>query len=183
MLQALTEFKRAVREQGLPVLEQVVTFPRLAEWLKVIVEDQLHYHQRNHHKLERAERKLLIITSLIFICAIFAVIVHLFELDVRMFHRPLKELLLFTASGPAFAAAVHGAGTRLGIVHRSALSADAAEELKTIQNELAGLLKEPASEQTWQRLRGLALRAADAMGRENTSWHGLVRRERDGLPA
>jgi hypothetical protein len=40
-----------------------------------------------------------------------------------------------------------------------------------------------APEEAWPKLRGLALEAADAMGEENLSWHGLVRRERDVLPA
>ena len=35
---------------------------------------------------------------------------------------------------------------------------------------------------TLRDVRRLAFAATDAMGRENTSWHGLVRRYRDELP-
>jgi hypothetical protein len=85
-------------------------------------------------------------------------------------------LLLVTAAGPAFAAALHGAGTRLGIVHRAALSLDVERELKVVQKALAKLIATPPIElEAWRE-------AATSMGRESTAWHGLVRRYRDELP-
>ena len=92
-------------------------------------------------------------------------------------------LLLFTAAGPAFAAALHGAGTRLGIVHRAALSRGIEKELRQIDSNLIKLIngthssKDPAAE-----VRALASAAAEAMGTENTSWHGLVRRYKEEVP-
>jgi hypothetical protein len=40
----------------------------------------------------------------------------------------------------------------------------------------------PPDDNAWSHVRHLAFEAAEAMGRENTSWHGLVRRYRDDLP-
>jgi hypothetical protein len=95
-----------------------------------------------------------------------------------------KWLLLLTAAGPAFAAALHGAGTRLGIVHRAALSLDMERDLKRIGISLKKLIDDlpPVEQDAWREVRRLAFEAANAMGQESTSWHGLVRRYRDELP-
>jgi hypothetical protein len=175
-LLALAEVKEVVRLQGLPALRST-SYEDGVKWLKLIVDDQTTYHRRNHIKLEFAEQRLLLIQTILFVLAMGAVIAHFFDFD-------WDGLLLFTASGPAFAAAFHGAGTRLGIVHRNALSETAEKELEAIQAQLEHISNNPLPpEEGWAEVRRLASDAADAMGRENTSWHGLVRRERDGLPA
>lgn len=88
-----------------------------------------------------------------------------------------------TAAGPAFAAALHGAGMRLGIVHRAALSREMKKRLKDISNALDALIRSgKTSPRAWQEVRELAYEAAEAMGAENSSWHHLVRRYRDELP-
>jgi hypothetical protein len=89
-----------------------------------------------------------------------------------------------TAAGPAAAAALHGAGTRLGIVHRAALSLDMERELKEIGGTLKKLIDSPPPVEldAWREVRRLAFEAATSMGRESSSWHGLVRRYRDELP-
>ena len=93
-----------------------------------------------------------------------------------------KYLLLVTAAGPAFAAAVHGIATRLGFVHRIQLSLDAERELSPILDELAKVIANAsAPEPTWIAVRKLAFRAAEAMGRETRSWHSQVRRQKDDL--
>ena len=99
------------------------------------------------------------------------------------FHGEATWSLVFTAGGPAFAAALHGIGTRLGIVHRAALSKDAADLLAGIEAKLDAVEKEPMSPtKYWQLVHGLAMEAAAAMSSENASWHTLVRRQRDDLP-
>ena len=92
-------------------------------------------------------------------------------------------LLLFTAAGPAFAAALHGAGTRLGIVHRAALSLEMEQTLQQIDANLIKLMNgtHPA-ENPEPRCGALLSRRHEAMGSENRSWHGLVRRYREELP-
>jgi hypothetical protein len=91
-------------------------------------------------------------------------------------------LLLFTAAGPAFAGAVHGLTTRLGFVHRIDLSREAEKEISLVHKELQNVIDHPASPgTTWNDVRKLAFRAAEAMGRENTSWHSQVRRQKDEL--
>lgn len=95
-----------------------------------------------------------------------------------------NSLLLWTAAGPAIPAALHSAATRLGIVHRIALSATAVQDLQVIDDALTDMTCCPhLTEKDWPAIRALTLRAAEAMGQENTSWHGLVRLQRDGLPA
>jgi hypothetical protein len=57
-------------------------------------------------------------------------------------------------------------------------------ELQEIADELADMTaRAELTEQHWPTIRALTLRAASVMGRENTSWHGLVRLQRDVLPA
>ena len=57
-------------------------------------------------------------------------------------------------------------------------------ELKQIGTALKKLIDNPPPVEldAWSELRRLAFQAANAMGRETTSWHGLVRRYRDELP-
>jgi hypothetical protein len=175
-LVALAQVKRIVRDQGLPRLDPAPTPARAARWLQCIIDDQTNYHHRNHHKLERAEGRLRFATQAFFVIAMIAVLVH--------FCSHARWLLLLTAAGPAAAAALHGAGTRLGIVHRAALSLDMERELKQIGAALKKLIDSPPPVEldAWREVRRLAFEAANAMGRESTSWHGLVRRYRDELP-
>jgi hypothetical protein len=178
---ALAQVKRVVRDQGLPELDDPSP-QRAATWLQLIVSDQLAYHHRNRHKLERAEARLRLVTQLIFALAFVAVVAQLIEV-LSGHHSHSRWPLLLTAAGPAFAAAFHGAGTRLGIVHRAALSEEMERELRSIDASLASFLSAPRdTPETWGEVRRLAYAAANAMGRENTSWHGLVRRYRDELP-
>ena len=98
------------------------------------------------------------------------------------FHDEPWWLLFVTAAGPAFAAALHGAGTRLGIVHRAALSLEVEAKLKEVDDALKVLIKKtpPCPDpEFWTELRKLTDSATKVMGGENTSWHGLVRRYRD----
>ena len=182
---ALTQVKRIVRDQGLPRRDPAVSPVQAAKWVHLIVADQVTYHHRNHHKLERAERTLLFLSQTIFLMAVVAVVAHLVAahfLVPRFLHEAPPWLLLFTAAAPAFAAALHGTGTRLGIVHRTALSAEAELELARIDRALTALIEAQPPTADWRDVRRLAFAATDAMGRENTSWHGLVRRYRDELP-
>jgi hypothetical protein len=180
-LLALAQVKRVVRDQGLPQLGPGFSPKQAAEWLHLIVSDQLEYHRRNHRKLERAEERLRRTTQVIFAIAGLGVVGHLIEVLVS--EHPHHEWLVLTAAGPAFAAALHGAGTRLGIVHRSALSEEVERELRSIDASLVEFLKAPKNTpEAWTEVRRIAYEAANAMGRENTSWHGLVRRYRDELP-
>jgi|HubBroStandDraft_1064217.scaffolds.fasta_scaffold00037_46 hypothetical protein len=171
-LQALAQVKRIVRDQGLPRLDPGFTPVQAAAWLGLIVADQRTYHRLNHLKLHHAERWLRGFSLLIFVAAILAVVTHFFD--------PKHWLLLVTAAAPAFAAAFFAAGTRLGIVHRTALSIEAERELAKVEAGIADLARGfPQDEAAWRELRRLASIAAEAMGRENTSWHSLVCRHRD----
>jgi hypothetical protein len=171
---ALAQVKRAVRDHGLPRVDPAWTPAQAAEWVRLIVGDQIAYHRNNHAKLEQAEFGLRLLTQSIFALAVVAVVAH--------FWSESRLLILATAALPAFAAAIHGTGTRLGIVHRAALSGDMEGSLTKIDEDLAKAAEATPSEEAWGTMRRLAFRAAEAMGGENTSWHGLVRRYRDDLP-
>jgi hypothetical protein len=178
---ALAQVKRAVRDQGLPRLNNDFNSKHAAKWVQLIVSDQLAYHRRNERKLEHAEKRLGRVTKAIFAVAVIAVVAHLIEVLTHLGHH--DWLLLFTAAGPALAAALHGAGTRMGIVHRAALSKAVERELEVIDDALKSFLEAPSdTREACSKMRRLAYEAANAMGRENTSWHGLVRRYRDELP-
>ena len=172
---ALMQVKRVVRDHGLPRREPSASPVDAAKWLHLIVADQIGYHHKNYHKLEHAEHRLLLLSQLIFLSAVVAVVAHFF-----LHHAPW--LILFTAAAPAFAAALHGTGTRLGIVHRTALSAEMERELARIDESLTGMIDADPPTANWRDVRRLAAAATETMGRENTSWHGLVRRYRDELP-
>jgi hypothetical protein len=175
---ALEEVKRVLRDHGLPRLAGPIRRSDAAKWLHCIVADQIAYHHRNHHLLDHAEKRLNVATSTLFFVALAAVIYHFIS------HK--DWLLLLTAAGPAFAAALHGAGTRLGIVHRAALSQEMEQELRQVDATLTELIADnhpdPDPAKPLAEVRHLAFRAATAMGSENISWHGLVRRYRDILP-
>lgn len=173
---ALVEVKRAVRDQGLPRLRPALEPSQAVAWLQLIVTDQIGYHRGNFRKLECAEARLGFVTQAFFFLAVVAVVAHF------TFHA--EYLLLFTAAGPAVAAALHGTGIRLGIVHRAKLSRNVEKELIEVSTSLAKLIQAPpATETAWREVRRLASQAAASMGSENTSWHGLVRSYRDQLPA
>ncbi len=187
-LRALSEVKRTVRDHGLPRLCPTNTPEQAARWAQFLVHDQLQYHKSNHLKLERAEKRLRHWTGLFFLSVVGAVVLELipsvFEIVRSFVPISHNSLLLWTAAGPAIPAALHSAATRLGIVHRIALSATAVQDLQVIDDALTDMTCCPhLTEKDWPAIRALTLRAAEAMGQENTSWHGLVRLQRDGLPA
>lgn len=180
---ALSEVKRAVRDHGLPPFGGRSSARQAARWLECIVTDQLLYHQSNHQTLERAEHRLRFIAGLLFFGAMLAVLITLGH-DIWPCLPGPPWLLLVTAAGPAFAAACHGTATRLAIVHRVALSQDVERDLRGICNRLGEIMGRPEPHDSdWQQIRALAFEAAEAMGRENRSWHSQVRLQRDTLPA
>jgi hypothetical protein len=170
---ALAFVKRAVRDQGLPRPPADFPIARGLAWLDLIVTDQAGYHDDNHRRLSRLEESMHYAALVFYGSAMAAVVAH--------FYAERDWLLIFTAAGPAFAAALHGVGTRLGIVHRIALSRDTQAELETIHQAIVNFDMTLPRDKAWLELRKLASRAADAMGSENTSWHNLVRREKDDV--
>jgi hypothetical protein len=176
---ALNEVKRAVRRQGLPRVDYgSLSAADAARWLHLIVDDQMHYHQNNYQTLERSEKSLRHLAELIFLLSIVAVAVVVLQL-----HGQDPRFLMATAAGPAFAAALHGAGMRLGIVHRAALSREMKKQLRDIADALEARARMASSSpRALQVIREFAYEAAKAMGAENSSWHHLVRRYKDELP-
>lgn len=179
-VRALEEVKRAVRDQGLPRLREAFGPAQAAAWLDLIIHDQADYHENNERRLEHAEKRLHNWAAGLFLLAVLAVLAHFLPEMPKV----VPYLLIPTAAGPAGAASLHGVRTRLGVVHRIALSRETGAELNAIHDRLAQFrrnLADMAPERAWSEVRSLALRASNAMGSENTSWHSLVRREKDDI--
>ncbi len=182
-VRALEEVKRTVRDQGIPRPHKAFSPAEAAAWLDLLVEDQASYHENNELRLERAEIRLHNWAAGLFFVAVLAVLAHYFS-KTAWIAPLLPWLLIPTAAGPAAAAALHGVRTRLGVVHRIALSRDTRVELDQVHARLIQLKLDLANlppERAWSEIRSLALRASNAMGIENTSWHNLVRREKDDI--
>ena len=62
---AAVEVVRAVRSQGLPVLDSDVNDRRRAAWLAANVDEQINYHRANQARLRGADRNALYLTYLI----------------------------------------------------------------------------------------------------------------------
>jgi hypothetical protein len=181
--EAISEVKRAIRDHGLPRVDGNGSPLQAARWVNCIVADQILYHVTNHKKLERVETSLRTSATLLFFAAMLAVLGELGPYAGACLPH-LEWLLLLTAAGPAFAAACHGVATRLAIVHRIALSEDVERELQTVHAALTEIIHRPRlGNEAWMEVRWLAFSAAEAMGRENRSWHSLVRLQPEVLPA
>jgi hypothetical protein len=179
-VRALQEVKRAVRDQGLPRPRKAFTPTQAAAWLDLIVQDQAVYHANNERRLEHAEKRLHDWAAGAFLLAVLAVLAHF----LPQMPEVVPYLLIPTAAGPAGAASLHGVRTRLGVVHRIALSRETEAELNAIHVRLDQFrrnLGDMTPERAWLEIRTLAIRASTAMGSENTSWHNLVRREKDDI--
>ena len=182
-VRALEEVKRTVRDQGIPRLRKDFSPTDAAEWLELIVTDQASYHDINERRLDQSEGRLHKSAAGLFLLAVLAVVTHYFS-ELPWIAPMAPWLLIPTAAGPAAAAALHGVRTRLGIVHRIALSRETMVELDAVRTRLERLkpnLADLPPERAWPEVRFLALQAANAMWIENTSWHNLVRRERDDI--
>ncbi len=182
-LDVVSEVKRVVRDHGLPLLPSDFQPAQAARSVLFVVSDQIGYHETNHRSLETAEARLRFLTKLVFLGVLLCVLVKIVHHEWHCL--PYFEWIpLAAAAGPAFAAALHGAATRLGIVQRIALSEVALRDLRPIRDGLTDIIgKVSHTNEDWLAISNLTLRAARAMGQENTSWHGQVRLQREGFPA
>lgn len=198
---ALSELKRVVRDHGLPRPrpDRPFTPVNAAIWVEKIVKDQIDYHHPNYHKLECVENRVRVIIETMFWIVMAAVLAHLVmayayssqgcsspppanKRACELIELGTAGLFVIIAAVPAFAAALHGAATRLGVVHRIALSRSVERELRRIDESLLKLIGAPPNEdKAWPEIRDLTYQAAEVMGSENLSWHGLVLRYRDVL--
>jgi hypothetical protein len=179
----LDAVKRLVREHGLPHYREqgAISATKAVEWARLFVSDQHAYHKSNWERLHDAEQRLSLVTWVVFGLTVAAVILHLITEALGI---EFKYGLIVTAAGPAIAAGLHGAGVRLSLVRRMALSKDSKDELSKINGALEKLSADEESEaEKWRNLRRLTSRAAEIMDKENSSWHILVRRVPDDLPA
>lgn len=181
---ALAEVKRVVRDYGVPLIG-IRTLPDGAiDWVRCIVGSQLHYHRKTYRKLERFDRCTELAHAFFFAAALAAVVLEIMPTSLRSIFPHMHLLPLITASGPAAMAALYGASVRLLVAHRIAFSQQAVQELQPIMTELDDIAgRDHKTDAAWERVRVLTFRAAAAMGRENTTWQGQIRLQRDTLPS
>ena len=182
--QELRIIQRTVSSCGLPTSPDTNTFIAtapglvavLGDYVRRVIDDQIGYHQRNHHRQHAAHHSLHGLSMLLFALTGAAVIAHF------LLHG--AWLLIFTAFLPALAAGIHGLATKLEIARVAAQSAIAEEKLTQLRAAI-GMVEDAhgSSWRKWLQLRKLALDAARVMSDENTQWQQLVSHQEPELPA
>ena len=142
--------------------------------LREEVAGQRRYHAAKHHQLHRQHVLLHRTALVLFVLTFGAVLLH-FVLHAAW-------LLIFTAFGPALAAALHGIGVKLEIGRLAGQSHAAEQELAALLASLDAFTPE-ATWEGWLRLRELTLTAAQVMSRENIQWQELLSHQSAELPA
>ena len=176
---AITIVKRATRDQGLKPLKAGFDAFCGARWVKCFVAQQEKYHRDNARMLEGLEHAVRAINSGIFTIVVLAVLGHLFHLFEHSVH-----LLFISAAGPAVAAALHGATSRLSIVERKELSEQSATRLHSLGDDLEKLLDDrPPEDQAWLAVRQSARSAELWMSAEADDWFKTMLLEELELPA
>lgn len=186
---ALSDVKRRIRDDGPPELEPAALGGPHLTFLRERVEDQLKWHEAACDTLERFEDSLRTCTQAIFLFVVTAVVYEVLYHEYRPILPHCDWLPLITAGGPAIVAGLHGWANRLGVNHRILHSKLAVRDLRPIRKALHDI--EGATdtfvgtsekvEKDWLKVRGLAFRAAEVMGRQNASWQGLVRLRHESL--
>jgi hypothetical protein len=191
---AAQEVVRAVRSQGLPVLDADVDDKRRAAWLIANVDEQIRYHRANQARLRGADRNALWLTYIITALSLLAPLAESivgyahqaetwfgispdFIVALRAWLQDSPSHLVIVTALPAIGAAFHGAATRMSFANRAQLSVRVSEALAEVKRQLADSL-----DSGWPALRRLALAAAQAMEDENQSWHNSLVRARDMPP-
>ena len=142
--------------------------------LREEVAGQRRYHAAKHHQLHRQHVLLHRTALVLFVLTFGGVLLH-FVLHAAW-------LLIFTAFGPALAAALHGIGVKLEIGRLAGQSHAAEQELAALLASLDAFTPE-ATWEGWLRLRQLTLTAAQVMSRENIQWQELLSHQSAELPA
>ena len=191
---AALEVVRAIRSQGLPVLDPDVNDRRRAAWLAANVDEQIKYHQANQARLRGADRNALWLTYIITAVSLVAPVAESivsyaheaetwfgispdFIASLKAWLQASPSHLVIVTALPAIGAAFHGAATRMGFANRATLSARVSDALLEVKRQLA-----VSVEFGWPAIRRLALAAAQAMEDENQSWHNSLVRARDMPP-
>lgn len=175
---AITVVKRATRDQGLAALDLDYDAVKAAKWVSCFIEAQAQYHRDNHHTLEGVEHAVKAVNIGIFIAVVIAVALHVAHWAENSF-----IILLVTAAGPAIAAALHGASSRLNIVDRKELSEQSAKKLEALKADLDELLANtPPEAAAWPAVRQIARSAGLWMSTETDDWFKTMLLEEIALP-
>lgn len=180
----LRVFQHSVTRLGLPVppgdrlyiAATAESLPRLRDYVFSVVEDQIGYHEQNHHE-QHVTQHVLHTFSLVLFCLTGAAVVGHFFLHASW-------LLIFTAFLPALAAGIHGLTTTLEISRVAVQSKATAESLRHLSEAIkASLPEELSTWRQWVQLRHLTLLAEEIMSDENSQWQKLVTHQKPKLPA
>jgi hypothetical protein len=147
----------------------------LRPYVVAIIQGQIDYHERTHHRLETMAHRLHLTTVVAFVATAAAVIAHLFV--------HVEWLLLLTAGLPAFAAALYSISTRNELERLAALSESSGRKLKHIRQAIEALEFSPrAGTRSWLRLRRLTAESTQVMSEVAQQWQQLIQKRSDSLP-
>lgn len=163
-------------QSGPYIAATVESIQRLRDYVLVVVNDQVKYHERTYHEHHLTEHILHTLSLILFCLTGCAVVGHFF------LHA--NWLLIFTAFFPALAAGIHGLTTTLEIARVAEQSKVTADSLRHLRDAIANVLSaEDNAWRQWTRLRHLALLSAEIMSDENSQWQKLVTHQKPKLPA
>jgi hypothetical protein len=148
---------------------------QLRPYVCAIIQGQIDYHDRTHHRLETMAHRLHLTTVVAFIATAAAVIAHLFV--------HVDWLLLLTAGLPAFAAALYSISTRNELERLAALSEATGRKLTHIKQAIEALeFSARAGTRSWLRLRRLTAESTHVMAEVAQQWQQLIAKRSDSLP-
>lgn len=138
-------------------------------WLRWLLADQRHYHQRLTARHEALQHRIHRITAGFFFLSALGAALHLF------WHA--DPLLIATTAFPALGAALHGALVQ-GESHRLAeTSRKLDQRLAKLDEQIAQALAEPGQDAAHQAhaIQNLTTAALNLILQEQQDWHHLVR--------
>jgi hypothetical protein len=148
---------------------------QLRPYVCAIIQGQIDYHERTHHRLDTMARRLHLATVLAFVATAGAVIAHLFV--------HAEWLLLLTAGLPAFAAALYSISTRNELERLAALSEASGRKLRHIKQAIEALeFSARSGARSWLRFRRLTAESTGVMAEVAQQWQQLIQKRSDSLP-
>lgn len=196
---------RKLREYGAPTKKtdasKAYTLKEETDALKSIlletIASQETYHMKTSKRWHRIHERMELAMKLVFFAVIITVCIHLFSLSTHFAEHhgwswptalfsvghwihAQDWLLLITASGPAFAASIHGIAGKLEIKRIAEKSHHMIANLSELKAAVANL-EDPTK--NFMALRALAIQTANLIYSEHDAWNKLLNGQNLEAPA
>ena len=188
---------QSIRAEGIPASNYVIEdeWSNLKKILCALITDQRRYQENTSWRCRNTQHRLHATTQAIFLFVFLTVLVHVISLASHALeHRGVELpqllmnavqwlheqdwLLLVTAFGPAFAAALHGISGKLEMERIARTADDMAKRLVILETALNKVPEHDAL-----ALRALAIKTAAAMYAEHDGWANLMCVQELDIPA